>query len=641
MKRILALLLCAVMLFPFGGLFVSAAPKTETAFAGGENELIVFVTGIGQSWSYLFDENSASSGALQSYDNYADLIARGQYSASWSLFNDMSSLVKETETLKAMAKVVSRLLLSVFTRRNMVEQSDADALVRQLFKYNMLDENGQSSPLVVVPRYAIPVSEYPGYFNRKGEFVSEAKDRFYGSIPCEEVARDALGENYEDYLYCFNYSPFSYTSQNVEDLHSFIETILAENKVGAKKVVLVPMSMGASVVSSYLYAYPEVAQNHVHRVVSIVGCWQGSTIVYDLVTQKYADNSAELFYNGIVADLVGEPWGYLVNILLRLFPKAGLRGLIDIALKSISRNLIFTSPSLMALMPPDVYPEVRPQITSARVRKETDRYYDAQITLKDRMEALKKQGVTFSFISGYGLPYGGASDDYKFFGFLYHAARTNSDEIINIDSTAPGTAFVAFDKQFADKKGRVLSPDGSIDISSTWNKDSSWFFYRQKHELEYNNTAIRLGIRLATGRIQTVNDCADPAGKLYFPQFNGARNVSALTRDYIPDLEDYLAKGNTLTPAQQKLYDDVLAMLNCTVNDPEKDNALIDRFYQMLTELGVYRAQKENTLTDRLNNGLTAVLKDTNDKVNAVFGAKGFLDQPLSLPRSIGLSFQN
>ena len=641
MKRILALLLCAVMLLPFGSLFVSAAPKTETAFAGGENELIVFVTGIGQSWSYLFDESSASSGALQSYDNYADLIARGQYSASWSLFNDMSSLVKETETLKAMAKVVSKLLLSVFTRKNMVEQIDADALVRQLFKYNMLDENGQSSPLVVVPRYAIPVSEYPGYFNRKGEFVSEAKDRFYGSIPCEEVARDALGEAYEDYLYCFNYSPFSYTSLNVEDLHSFIETILAENKVGAKKVVLVPMSMGASVVSSYLYAYPEVAQNHVHRVVSIVGCWQGSTIVYDLVTQKYADNSAELFYNGIVADLVGEPWGYLVNILLRLFPKAGLRGLIDIALKSISRNLIFTSPSLMALMPPDVYPEVRPQITSARVRKETDRYYDAQITLKDRMEALKKQGVTFSFISGYGLPYGGASDDYKFFGFLYHAARTNSDEIINIDSTAPGTAFVAFDKQFADKKRRVLSPDGSIDISSTWNKDSSWFFYRQKHELEYNNTAIRLGIRLATGRIQTVNDCADPSGKLYFPQFNGARNVSALTRNYIPDLEDYLAKGNTLTPAQQKLYDDVLAMLNCTVNDPEKDNALIDRFCQMLTELGVYRAQKENTLTERLNNGLTAALKDTNDKVNAVFGAKGFLDQPLSLPKSIGLSFQN
>ena len=61
--------------------------------------------------------------------------------------------------------------------------------------------------------------------------------------------------------------------------------------------------MGASVVSAYLYNYPDVADNHVRRVVSIVGCWQGSDIIYDLVTQNYVENSADLFYNDATFDI--------------------------------------------------------------------------------------------------------------------------------------------------------------------------------------------------------------------------------------------------------------------------------------------------------------------------------------------------
>ena len=63
-------------------------------------------------------------------------------------------------------------------------------------------------------------------------------------------------------------------------------------------VVLVPMSMGASVVTAYMDAYPTVEENHIRRVVSIVGAWDGSDVVADLLTQQYCDNSADLFYNG-------------------------------------------------------------------------------------------------------------------------------------------------------------------------------------------------------------------------------------------------------------------------------------------------------------------------------------------------------
>ena len=633
MKKILALLLCAALLVPFAALSASAAaaePAVNPAFADGENSLIVFVTGIGQSRSYLFDdsylaEDAFESGTLQDYDNYAPLIEEGKYADNWNLFNDnIPDNLKDPEALLAAGKIIVNLLASIVTRRNTVKKEDTDALVRHLFKYNLVDEKGQCDPHVVSPRYTMPVSEYPGVINEKGEFVSESKEHFYRSIPCESICRQALGENYEEYLYCYNYSAFSYTSQNVEGLHDFIETILAENKKGADKVVLVPMSMGASVVSAYLYRYPDVADNHVRRVVSIVGCWQGSDIIYDLVTQRYADDSAALFYNGLLAELVGEPWGYLVNSLLRLFPKAGLRGFIDTALQSISDVIILSCPSLAALVPPETYDEVRPLITSDVVRAETDSYHDAQVTLRSRMDALKAQGVTFSFLSGYGLPYGAFTHDYRAFGFMYHAARTNSDEIINIDSTAPGTAYVPYDKQFAEGEGRELSPERSLDISGTWCKDSSWFFYRQKHELEFNNTAIRLAIDLALGNVKTVADCADPAGEYYYPQFNGARYTRTVVEDYIPALEKYLSQGNTLTAEQQALYDETVAMVNSNVNDFEADNALIERFYEMLVELGVYepRQETENPAADFFNR----LLKKNNDITYQLFGAKGYLD---------------
>ncbi len=630
MKKFIALLLCAALLVPFGALSAMAAPEVNPAFADGENSLIVFVTGIGQSRSYLFDdsylaEDAFENGDLQDYDNYAPLIAEGKYVEDWNLFNDnIPDNLKDPEAIKAAAKIIFNLLLSIVTRKNTVKKADADALVRQLFKYNLVDENGRCDPHVVTPRYTIPVSEYPGAVNENGVFESEARNNFYRSIPCEAICRENLGEDFEDYLYCYNYSAFSYTSQNVEGLHDFIETILADNKVGADKVVLVPMSMGASVVSAYLYQYPDAADNHVRRVVSIVGCWQGSDIIYDLVTRQYADNSADLFYNGLIAELVGEPWGYLVNILLRLFPKAGLRGLIDTALQSISENVIFDAPSLAALVPPEAYDEVRPLIPSDRVKEETDRYHDAQVTLRDRMDALKAQGITFSFLSGYGLPYGAVTNDYRAFGFMYHAARTNSDEIINVDSTAPGTSYVAYDKQFEDEDGRELSPDKSIDVSTTWNKDASWFFRGQKHELEFNNTAIRLAIDLALGNVKTVADCADPAGEYYYPQFNGARYVRDLTDTYIPALEKYLAEGHTLTAEQQALYDETLAMVNSTVNDYEADNALQEEFYQMLVELGIYEANEEKN--NAFDDFFTRTMKQTNDLTYSLFGAKGFLD---------------
>lgn len=640
MKKFIAIILSIALLVPCFVVPVNAQQTTtqviaqetddlECAFAEGTNSLVVFVTGIGQSYSYLFDESYTQEGAfengtLQDYENYAPLIAEGKYNSRWNLFNSFDEAFSDSSTITTLVGAVVELLISSVIRVNIIDQDKVDKLVTDLFRFNLVGEDGNGNPRVVTPRYAMPVSEFPGAVI-DGKYESEAKNRFYSSIPCKDIALEKFGENYEDYLYVFNYNAFSYTSKNVEALHEFVETIIANNKVGATDIVLVPMSMGASVVTAYMDAYPTVAQNHIRRVVSIVGAWDGSDVVADLLMRRFCDESADLFYNGLLSDLIGEPWGYVVNIALRLFPKRILSGFVDMALSAIATELFCATPSLCNLIPADQYEEISALISSSVVKKEADDFQQAKKRLNTTMSNLEAEGVTFSFISGYGLPFGAITSDYSAFGFMKSAPLTNSDEIINIDSTAPGTSFVTAGTKFEDTEGRILSPDGSIDISTTYRKDSSWFFYQQKHELEYNNTALALALELATGNIKTVEDCDNlEEDGYYFPQFNGARNLKSYKRSYLPDLERYCEEtGYVLTAEQEAVLAKAEAMASNTVNNPEVDDPVIEDVYEMLVEIGVYTAEEE---PDFFDEALNKVLKGANDATYKIFGAKGFLD---------------
>ena len=640
MKKFIAILLVVAMAVPMVLIPVTASEETteivttsdmESVFADGENSLIVFVTGIGQSYSYLFDESYTEEGAfengtLQDYENYAPLIAEGKYQSRWNLFNSMDEAISDKTTISALLNVVGDLLVSTFTRNCSIDEEDVKTIIRSLFRFNIVDEEGNSNPRVVTPRYTVPVSEYPWAEGENGEMRSEARERFFSSIPCQDIAKEKFGENYEDYLYCFNYCAFSYTSKNVEGLHEFIETILANNKVGAKEVVLVPMSMGASITTAYIDAYPTRAENHIKRVIGIVGAWDGTEIIADMLTQSYCEPmSADLFYNGIIGDLVGEPWGYLVNIALRMAPKQVLRDFIDIAIRALATEIFGTTPSLSNMAPLARYEEVMATgfITSDVVRKEVDDFYAAKSRLHENIANLQEEGVTFSFIAGYGLPFGACTSDYSFFGFMKSSPTTNSDEIINIDSTAPGTSFVPYGTTFEDTEGRELSPDGSLDISTCYYKNSTWYFYEQKHELEHNNTALSLALNLATGHVTTVDSCDDPEGEYYYPQFNEARNLKRLNW-YKEDLQNYCDEtGYVLTAEQEAILQEAEEMTKRTVNDVENDEAIMDKVNDMLVEIGVYEPEAEPSDAEKV---LNIGLKGLNDVVYLIFGAKGFVD---------------
>lgn len=616
MKKAISVLLCVALLIStltvFGFAKTSlpndaAVDVTEPATPKTEQEYpIVFVTGIGQSYSYLYatPEDAKADVAENSTDRAI---------AKWNLFcNDFSFALKDLTTYISALRIVGTLLLTIVTGHNFVSKDACDDLVKELFTYNTVDENGNLPETVVTPRCDYPVSQ----------MTEEQRDNFYRTIPCEDV----IGDIGEDMLYCFNYSAFSFTYKNSDNLNTFINDVVLP-QTGKDKVVLIPMSMGASVVSAYLQDYGK--DGKVARVVSIVGAWYGSDVIADLVEQKYADDAPEKLYNGIVANLIGEPWGYLVNGILRIFPKATLRSIIDELLNSVVENLVLKTPSLMVMIPYERYPAVRAARLEgnkdlAYVMEITDKFYDAQRNLKTYLKELNEDyGVDFYYIAGYGLEFGGYSSDYEFFKFLASANTTNSDEIIQIESTATGATSVTAGKQFdadylSSHDAKYITPDKSVDISTCLFPDRVWLFSKQKHELENNNTALKLAFDIALGNVTGTQGC-----ERIYPQFNDSRDLKRLKRSYIPDLETWL-ESNTPTAEQQRIIDENTAavneMMNSTINNREADDKVIENYRRMLIDFGIYGED------DNSEDQLTKFFKALNDFNVRVFGFKGFID---------------
>ena len=97
---------------------------------------------------------------------------------------------------------------------------------------------------------------------------------------------------------------------------------------------------------------------------------------------------------------------------------------------------------------------------------------------------------------------------------------------------------------------------------------------------------ILIAILLALGWIRTVSDRYAEAGEtVSFPQFNAMRDTQRLIQKSAPQLYAFLAQGGKLNEKQQAIYEETLAMLERTVNDPDRDNDMMARFDDMIKEI--------------------------------------------------------
>ncbi len=620
MKKIISIVLCvALLISTFAVAGMSSVFATEVDDLNqiadlaekedGKYTPVVFLPGIGQSETYAYDEN-------------------GEIISHWNLIGVNTEFgAKEIITL---IKAAGPLVLTLLVGKNLVSDDALAELVDVLFKWCQLDKNGKPPANVETPNFRTSLANYEKMYGDKGV---EGAEIFLKRIPCQELV-DVIGaEN----IYCYNYAAFSYTLTEADGLNDFIKNVV-KKETGAEKVILVPMSMGATVTSAYLAKYG--AEKDVEKVISIVGAWNGSDVFADLLELKYTEDAPELLYNGIIGGLVGDPYGNLVNVALRLFPKPVLREFIDQALTAVIENLICTTTSFFSLVPYDRYDAIAEKYLSGdstkAIRLETDEYHQIQGNLKNTLYNCRDNyGIEFYFICGYDMGFGEETSDFVFFQFFESADTTNSDEIIQISSTGVGVTSVTAGTQLplnyaavgsvcTDKTHDHISPDRSIDVSTSYFPETTWCFYNQTHELTWNDTALELCYAIVFNEVKDVHSSEK------YPQFNDSRDIKKLKNDYLPDAKEILAgEHETIkltedeTEILERLVANAEAMVESTINNREEDDKIILALYNYLVKIGRYDAPSEPSTMDVI---LDKVLSFINDLVYGIVGPRGFSD---------------
>lgn len=620
-KKLLAILLSIVMIF-------SVSTAAFNAYAQDEEVTpVIFLPGIGQSQTYKYDEE-------------------GNIVASWNLLhvNEFWSSGDISEWISVLPFIIE-FGESLVAQKDVIKASTIDNLFKVLFKDHLRGEDGKFVENVETPNYPYPVSEYPtSESDIHGEdFKYDARRIFLNRVPCQSVIDEIGGDN----VYCYNYSIFSNIDENSRGLNDYIENVVLP-QTGASKVILVPMSMGASVVNSYLDLYPDAGR--VAKVVSIVGAWQGSDVFGDLMLANFDENAPDLVYtdalynSGIITDSY---LASIVNIAVRILPKEELDNILVDAIGGFVRTLVVPNTSLLGINPPEKYDQISEKYLSDEsleaTKAVTDRYADAQRNLKERLEyQQEKNGTEFYFISGYDLCFG--AEDFAFFKFFESYDETNSDEVIQIASTAPGTSSVPAGQKFSDEyiadPSHNVSPDGSIDASTCYYEKTTWYFHGQKHDLINNTAALNLAFDIALGNVKTVDDC-----KNTYPQFNNMRNVKQINR-YLDDAEMLLTL-NILDPSEQAELEALVAEAKAleaeTAVDTDKDSAMEEKVRSAMADFvakynlnskenmeefnytGFDRSQyKEDNGPDTMTKILNVVLGTVSKVLHAVFGTAGF-----------------
>ena len=598
-------------------MFYAEAP---TALADGEttkkDDVIyptVIIPGISQSISYLADENGDPA-----------VNSNGEELSGGLLILDSTQILPV---------VINNLAGPLATA--LITQSDADGkfgegvynTVRQLFAIQSSDKSGKPINNLKTISYVKEDGVTPASVT---DMSQDDRDYFYRMIPMTSI-KDDVGE---DNLYLYAFPLIGDPMESARGLDDYIQKIKADK--GVDKVNVVTISLGGTILTAYLELFKDTGYPDINRVVNVVACLQGTDVMGDFYLRNW-NLEDEFFFHEYIPMIMEETsgnaaLGYLINIAIKIFPKQVIYSLLTSAVDGILDSLMLNCPQFWAMISADRYDDAKAKYSFiwedaeyAELAPKLDAFHEAAVNLEDNFGKLMDDGVLVQSVAGYGLDY--SAQDYCFFAAMKSSLTTNSDAIIDIDSTTLGATYVPAgeilpdDVLFADDA--IISPDGSIDISTCAFPKNVWLFEGQHHEVGRNDVVISLIGKLITGEIKSVDDMADA-----YPQFNGNRNTKNITRWYLEEAEEVLfAEDQSMYAAEdivelQAAYDEAKALLQNTICDSAEAEAVSDRLLNALRRVGQEGEAEDETMM----NVLGSIAKFVDDTIFEVFGGNGFSD---------------
>ena len=605
LNRILSLLLCLCLLLSVGTAALAqdgatnAEPDANGCYTACKGECghtpSIILHGIGQSQTFVCDEN-----------NVPLVDAKGKTITGWPLYFDVDYAIKE---------LLFPLLLMLITQHDLGFTDKAEKVMAELLKWNRCDENGK-------PIYNVQTVKYPYSLARCNQ---EEKNYIYNCIPLQTYS-SAAGE---DHLYYFAYNSFGNNIEICDELYEFIEQVKRET--GHDKVNLVPISLGGTVANGLLEYHPDVIES-LDRVVYIIPALNGSNIIGDIFKNNLS-TSGEMVYEKMFPKLTDdEVTGNLINILIRLVPDSVLHKLVDKVISGMMQGVFTNVTNMWALVPSEDYPACRDKWLAgeehAAIRRQTDRYYQAQLNSKANIQKMVDAGVGVFDVVDYSYP---------LYCFIESYDKVNADGIIQIESTGMGVYSVpkgqtlpeGYTQQFVNKLGtnncadpthhNHLSPDREVDGSTALLPDHTFFFYNADHEKTGRNDVI---MKLATA-LMIDHRITDVYSDPNFPQFNVGRDGKSLQNDLI--YYEARVDRSAYTPEQLARYDaardNAQRMLDDTVVKQGETEQVKQEYYDALCDMGL-RSPPEPEKESRVRLG--KFLKAFNDLLNKTWGYRSF-----------------
>lgn len=564
-KKVISILLAVLMTFSAVGVVAFAEEDATvdytnqliTAATGSDEKVAtIILPGIGQSDStYVKEDGSTVSGGLVLLDT--DAIAGPVITKlAWPLLKSIGTQTADPGLQDAVHDVIS-----------------------DLFYIQASNKDGTAKEDLILTRYPYALSQYDeddhGWFYRMFpmEPVVDAMNAKYG-------ATDA-SYNAEDYIYLSTFQLIANPHDSARELKDFIKMV--KEQTGCEKVNLVPISLGGTIMTSYLQLVQEEYNgdfSDINKIINIVACLNGTDLFSDFFAREW--NLADEFLYDEYIDLIVEangmePYmGGLIKILLKIIPKPALYAILSGAIEGLLDTMFVNCPQFWAMVTKERYEGLADRYLVgeeyAALRKETDWFQNARMNLVDNLNYVKDNyGVVTYSVAAYGLQF--TDGEYNFFGIAGSSATTNSDGIINISSASLGASYVVPGAKY--ENAVMPSPDGELDISTCAFPETTWFFDNQHHEVGRNDVILKLLGQILVGNITDVNSSAA------FPQFNYGRVTRNLTREgwLMDQAESVIANEEGLYTQDQidtvkPVYEKAAAMLNETLlNENSADEA--------------------------------------------------------------------
>ncbi len=360
------------------------------------------------------------------------------------------------------------------------------------------------------------ISSYPYYIEEANvEYINTEKNGKYLPMTEGEFIEDLSRTIPEDRIYIFNTDWRRSHLDNCKHLIQFIDEVL--EYTGSDKVDLYGMSHGGQLVATYLY-------------------YHGTEGKVDNAVM----NSPAICGTSLVMELLGEdPVAFDLNELLRfggvmLHTELDLRWLGDMLPAELLNSLLKTAfnevllpyaihfGSIWDLMDTETYTKLRDvylnPVENAEIIAKADKmHYECMPNMSEGLKRAQEAGVSVSILANYGSHIGTGK-------------KVDSDFIIDTTNTSGATP-APFGERFAkdytqlgtvctDPAHNHVSPTRTIDASTCFLPENTWFNYEQYHTQTWWDVYTR-GLLLELILTDNIKDVhSDPR----YPQFEIAQS---------------------------------------------------------------------------------------------------------------------